>query len=273
MYDNPVMEAPDARSYWERRLSKGPALDTVGWTGLGPSFNRWMYRIRARIFRDEVTALLRDYALAAQTLRVLDAGSGSGFYIDLWKGLGVSNISACDFTNAVVQSINRRYSGMDVRQADLGAPTCPFDRESFDAISCMDVLFHITDDSAYARALRNLSIMLRPGGLLLFSENFLHTVTKRSAHQTSRSLDAIVDCAERAGLQIIARRPMFVLMNSPVDSTSALLRAWWKFAFAIASRNERAANALGTLLYPAELLLTSVMREGPSTELMACRRL
>jgi SAM-dependent methyltransferase len=266
------MEGSDPLGYWEERLAKGPALDTAGWIGLGLAFNRWMYRIRARVFNAAVRRLLREHRLSPQNLRVLDAGAGSGFYVDLWKDFGVRNISACDFTNAAVQSLSRRYPGMDVRRADVGAQTCAFDPHSFDAISCMDVLFHIVDDTAYERAIGNLSAMLRPGGLLIFSENFLHVGTVRSAHQTSRSLTDISAMVQRAGLRIIRRRPVFVLMNTPVDSTNALLRAWWKMVYAIASHLPRAAGVLGMLLYPVEVLLTSALREGPSTEMMICRR-
>jgi hypothetical protein len=40
----------------------------------------------------------------------------------------------------------------------------------------------------------------------------------------------------------------------------------------VASRSNVLGNAAGALTYPLELALVSRLREGPSTELMVCRR-
>ncbi len=91
----------------------------------------------------------------------------------------------------------------------------------------MDMLFHITDDDAYGRAFANLARMLRPGGLLVFTENFVHGPAGPDAHQVSRPLEEIEALVRAAGLEPLWRRPAFVLMNGPVDSDSRLLAAAW----------------------------------------------
>ena len=64
---------------------------------------------------------------------------------------------------------------------------------------------------------------------------------------------------------------MFVLMNGPADTRNPLLKAWWLVVLSLVSLGEPVGRTLGALLYPVELLLTRVLRESPSTELMVCR--
>jgi hypothetical protein len=66
---------------------------------------------------------------------------------------------------------------------------------------------------------------------------------------------------------------MFVLMNYPVDSTSRVHRLCWRvLELAMVAWNPLGA-VLGAVLYPLELALVARLKEGPSTELMLCRRL
>ncbi len=113
----------------------------------------------------------------------------------------------------------------------------------------MDMLFHITDDDAYGRAFANLARMLRPGGLLVFTENFVHGPRRAGAHQVSRPLAEIEALVRAAGLEPLWRRPAFVLMNGPVDSDSRLLRGAWgvltRIPRAPAGRRARAGRSAG----------------------------
>jgi 2-polyprenyl-3-methyl-5-hydroxy-6-metoxy-1,4-benzoquinol methylase len=260
----------DVRQYWEKRFEGGPSLATVGWLGLGPRYNEWLYRVRAAIFRRRVRRALRERAIALQTARVLDVGSGSGFYIDLWRRLGVRDIQGCDLTTAAVEKLREIYPQYAFTQADIGEAALPDVATGYDAISCMDVLFHIVDDARYAQALRNCARLLRTGGMLIFSDNFLHAETQRGAHQVSRSLAEIEAALKDAGLSVYERRPMFVLMNAPVDADGRAIRRFWSLLTRVVRRSEATAFIAGMLLYPIELLLCSVLAESPSTELMIC---
>ena len=153
---------------------------------------------------------------------------------------------------------------------DISAAQIPYSSE-FDAVSSNDVLFHIVDDAAYQRALTNIFGALRPGGYFVFSDNFLHGPTLRSEHQVSRSLEEITFMLRQAGFSIIARRPLFVLMNNPVDSSSRLLRLWWRKLSGALSR-PGLGGGLGAMLYGPELGLARIVKDGPSTEVMVCRR-
>jgi SAM-dependent methyltransferase len=260
----------DVRSYWEKRFEQSPTLATVGWLGLGLAYNRWLYRVRSAIFRHRVRRIFRECRIAPGTARVLDLGSGSGFYIDLWQRLGVRDIQGCDFAPAAVVKLRSIYPGCSFTQEDIGEPSLSHPPASFDAISCMDVLFHIVDDARYAQAIRNCASLLRTGGVLVFSDNFLHAGTQRSPHQVSRSLAEIEAAIRAAGLSVYERRPTFVLMNAPVDSESRSMSLFWSLVTRIVRRSEIAGFIVGMLFYPVELLLNSTLSESPSTEIMVC---
>ena len=254
------------RAYWEQRLGGDYSLGGVGYEGLGEGFNRWGYRARRRVFRRVMRPLV------APGARVLDVGSGTGFYLDRWRELGADSIVACDITDVAVSRLAQRHPGVEVARFDAGDEEAPWAPESFDAISAMDVLFHIVDDGRFARALRTLGRLLRPGGVLAFSDLFVHSDPWRAPHQAIRSLEEIGAGVAAAGLQVELRRPMLVLLNAPVDTDSGLLRATWTGLRAAALRGEALGTAAGALVYPFEVALAATLREGPSTEIMVCRR-
>ena len=106
----------------------------------------------------------------------------------------------------------------------------------------------------------------------MFSDLFVHGEPWRAPHQAIRSLDDVRRAVAAAGLREELRRPMLVLLNAPVDTRSRVLRAsWWTLRTA-ALRGETAGWLAGAAAYPLEVALARVLREGPSTELMVCRR-
>ena len=254
------------RDYWEERLRGDYSLGGVGYQGLGEAFNRWGYRARRRVFRRIVPGFV------APGARVLDVGSGTGFYVGLWRELGAAAITGSDLTAVAVERLAERRPGIESVRLDIGDEALALPAESFDAISAMDVLFHITDDVRFARALVNAARLLRPGGVLVFSDLFVHGAPWRAPHQAIRSLEEVRAAVAAAGLREELRRPLLVLLNAPVDTRSRAARAaWWTLRTA-ALRGEPAGWLAGVAAYPLEVALARVLREGPSTEIMVCRR-
>src|SRR5579883_1253316 len=248
------------RAYWEGRLGEDVSLNSVGYYGLSDNYVAWLYRIRARQFKRAV----RDYVRPG--MRVLDVGSGGGFYVSLWQSLGVGAITATDLTENSLRAIERRFPDVTTRQFDVGALEVPAGLEGFDAISCMDVLHHLVDDEQYERALANCARLLKPGGMLVFTENFLHGPAYRGPHSVSRPLIHIERILRGQGFSIALRKPMFVLMNNPIDSDNPFLKFYWR-ALNYLAEIPVAGGVAGALLYPPEVLATSLLSEGPSTEL------
>jgi len=256
------------RAYWEQRLGSNVPLNAVGYRGLSNAFVAWSYRVKARRFQKYAAQLVTTNS------RILDVGSGGGFAIDNWQRLGMRDITGSDFTDASVSALNGRFPGVSCVRMDISEQELPFAEGSFDAISCIDVLYHIVDDDRYAAAFRNFGRLLKPGGHLIFTENFLHAGTMRGAqlHGVFRSLGVIQSLARDAGLKLKSRRPLFVLMNIPMDSSNPLLRFYWK-AMNRLMKNPVLGYVAGALLYPVELLATSLLREGPSTEIAVAQKI
>lgn len=266
-----MTEPFDVRSYWEDRLRRHYSLAGVGYLRLGRQFNKWMYRVRARVFARVAASLGMDWRSA----RVLDVGSGTGFYVEQWHRLGVAHVTGVDITDKAVEELGRRFPGDAFVRADVGKSgplPLPAGGPPFDAVSAMDVLFHVVDDREYVAAFTNIAAALRPGGWLLWSDNFLRHGSERVVHQASRSLAESEQAVRAAGLEIVRRVPMFVLMNYPADTRSRLMRWAWTALVAPAAIAEPLGWLLGAALYPLDLWLTGWKTEGPTTEIMVCRK-
>jgi len=280
----------DTQGYWERRLREHFSLEGVGYLRLGRRFNRWMYRVRGLVFDEAVRRYWRVGAgLSARTspapaesrvpsaecqAKVLDVGAGTGFYVERWLALGAS-VTGLDLTEVSVGNLRERFPAARFLRADIGLPLeepLASERGTFAAVSAFDVLFHLVDDAHYARALRNLAELLEPRGLLFWSDNFIHQPTTRVTHQVSRSLAEVGETLDAAGLEIVSRVPMFVLMNYPADTRSRLAKWAWTAMVSPAMVSDRLGGVLGALLYPLETWLVRRIDESPSTELMVCRR-
>src|SRR4051794_9078605 len=105
----------DPERYWSDRLSQTFSLGGVGWLGLGESFNRWMYAVRRRVFARTLRGRVESHA------RVLDVGSGTGFYVALWRELGVKDVTGSDLTNVAVERLEDRFPGLRFEQLDISA--------------------------------------------------------------------------------------------------------------------------------------------------------
>jgi SAM-dependent methyltransferase len=257
------------KDYWESRLHANWGLDGVGYMRLGAAFNRWMYRVQTTIFRRHVTTLRSDWA----DVNVLDIGSGTGHYLTLWKDLGVRSVAAADLTDVVVERLRATFR-CDCYSLDVGGDLPPaLTARQFDVVSAFAVLFHVMDDDRYARAIQNVSRLVAPGGLFVFSENFLHGPTQRFPNFVARRLVDIEALLEANGFRVRKRVPMFVLMNAPFDTNGTAARTIWRVGMSPVRRFQSLGALAGALLYGPEILLTSMMSEGPSTELMVCERL
>ena len=262
------MDDLSSRDYWEDRLKENFGLHGTGFQGLGKRYNEYMYKVRKRVFQNLMNKLDMDFA----TVNVLDIGSGTGFYIGLWKDLGVISITGTDITTVAVENLKLKYPSNKFLQLDIGNESSykTFSNK-FDIISAFDVLFHIVDDTRYENAIRNVVSLLKPGGLFIFSDNFLHRDSVRSARQVSRSLNIIHKVLRENNLEVLLRRPMFVLMNAPVDTNKSVLKVIWRTIVSTVHRGEISAFIVCNILYPMELFLVSVIKESPSTEIMICK--
>jgi SAM-dependent methyltransferase len=258
----------DARGYWEDRLTRHPGLAGVGYLRLGARYNAWLYRIRSEVFR----RLTAEWHLSGRPIRVVDIGSGTGHYLHEWLLAGARAVVGTDLTDVAVHRLRAEFPGLTIHQLDIGGVGSVAGLGRYDVVSAFDVLFHITDDEAYKRALQNAYALCRPGGYFIFSELFLRHGRAATTHMVSRSREEIVRLLRCAGFVPLARRPMFVLMNYPADTTARLAQLAWTALVGPSVVSDRLGGFIGRALFALERRLVQWVEESPTTEIMICRR-
>jgi SAM-dependent methyltransferase len=262
------MKEFNAKDYWETRLQKTYGLEGVGYKGLGEAYNKWMYKVRKRVFNKSIQKL--DINLS--TASVLDIGSGTGFYIDRWKEQQVKDLMGVDLTRIAVDKLSERFKEFQFLELDISDKIDVLQGKKFDIISAFDVLFHIVDEIKFEQAIVNIANLLKPGGTFILSDNFIHSPRIEATHHISRTLDDFTKVLKKNGFEIILRKPSFYFLNAPVDTTSNLLKGAWNIQNKIIYRGNFYGNLLGAFLYPLELVMLSFIKEGPSTEVMICHK-
>ena len=91
--------------------------------------------------------------------RLLDVGCGGGRFLEDLARIG--EVSAVE-PSATSLAVARARGVADLHQAPVEA--LPFPESSFDAITCLDVIEHVSDDVAGFAAMRRVA---RPGGFLV----------------------------------------------------------------------------------------------------------
>ncbi len=257
----------DAPSYWEKRLKANPGLLGVGYTKLGTRYNDALYQLRSEVFRQ----LLADLRIDAKACDVLDIGSGTGHYIREWRHAGARSVTGSDLTEVAVGRLREAFPGVTVQRFDVTDPQRPAALTQYDVVSAFDMLFHIVDDARYEQAIKNCFALVKPGGHFIFSESLPHRERHAVPHMVSRTLGEVEELLDRAGFVVVDRRPMFVLMNYPVDG-GALARLAWTAMAGPCVFSELYGGLLGKALLPLERRLVRNRVESPSTEIVVCRR-
>lgn len=207
------MSVFNSKQYWENRLRDKWGLHGAGYLGLGRYYNDWLYKVQRRIFLRHVRFLVDD----CSEIGVLDIGSGTGYFVELWKSLGFSSVTATDITTFSVEELQKKFPDVECYKLDIGdnLPEA-FRNKQYHVISAFAVLFHIVDDGQYQRAIENIFQMLHLEGFFIFTEIFIHGETIREQHFVSRSLEDIEAILKKTGFKVKVRVPMFVLMNYPL---------------------------------------------------------
>ncbi len=254
-------------AYWEERLKGNFSLTGVGDIRFPVSYNRYLYSLRGLAFQKALQQIKRDY----QEFDVLDVGSGVGFYIDQWKRTGVRHVSGSDITSTSVAQLGDRFPDSTFSQWDAGSEDIPFDQE-FGAISAFDVLFHVTDEERFARAISNISSLLTRGGYFLYSDYFMRGDEKRMEHVVFRNGKSTIDLIQNAGMEIVLRTPVFYMMNSPLVTEQRLPRYLFHLLLKSAGRSELLGRLVGGIAYPLEYLLLKLPVSATGTEIIVFQK-
>jgi 2-polyprenyl-3-methyl-5-hydroxy-6-metoxy-1,4-benzoquinol methylase len=259
-----------ADEFWEKRLAKISGLEGVGYAKLGKQFNYWGYQVRKYAFMKIFNSLQKDIS----TCNVLDVGSGTGFYIDIWQKLGAANVTGVDITEVAVANLKKTFPTHLFFQHDISEDIS--NRKDllgqFDFISTMDVLFHIVDDLKFEKAVMNIGSMLKQGGYFIYSDNFINGETVRRTHQVSHSKKELFEMFDKAGFEVIQHKPFMVLSNYPVDSKNPFLHVYWFLLENTVALVKPLGSPIGWLLYQVDKLLINLLDKSVSTEIVLLRK-
>ena len=261
------MQAFDAHAYWNRRLTQYPGLTGVGYRRLGAAYNRWLYRVRSHVVR-RLIAMLR---LGGRPLRVIDIGSGTGHYVREWLLAGAAEVVASDFSEVALKQLRATFQPIQAIRLDITAATLPARLGQYDVVSAFDVLFHVTNNDAYRRAIANCYALCRPGGYFVFSELLFKKRREAMPHMGARTGDKISEILRQVGFIELERSPMFVLMNYPADGSWAARLAWMAL-MSPTLLGDWAGDLLGRALFTLERFLVSRCFESSSAQILVCRR-
>ena len=262
------MQQINTQTYWEKRLSSNFSLHGVGDIGLGKAYNGYLYKVRAFVFRNIVKQLTFD-----KEEKVLDIGSGTGFYINLWKDTGLQSIHGSDITRIVVNNLTLEYPDFTFFQLDVGeALPKEIASNKYDFVSSFDVLFHIVEDEKYKRAIENIAHLIKHKGYFIYSDNFMDDKEIRVKHQVCRKREWVEEFLRENGFVIQKYYPMFFLMNDPINSKNKFLKKTFNLIYRFASKSETMGRFIGTIFYPIEILLLTLFTKGYSTEILVCQK-
>jgi SAM-dependent methyltransferase len=138
-------------------------------------------------------------------LEVLDIGCGAGLSLIRLAGLReIGRVVGLEPDPAALR-LARRHRGFDLIHGS--ALELPFEDQSFDVVTCFDVLQHL-DDGDDLIAAQEIARVLRPGGVALFRSNAAGFGPGRRAGGSAYRLGELIKVLEDAGLSI--RRSSYV---------------------------------------------------------------
>jgi SAM-dependent methyltransferase len=266
-----------AQEYWDRLLERRLDERGVAYPYLAIALNRAMYDAE----RDQAARLLGAHGIVpGPDARVLDVGSGTGIWIDFWRGRGVQDVTGLDLTEVAVAQLRERHPDATFVRADIGSAEHGLSGP-YDLISAMSVLLHITDDERWRRALRTLGSLLAPGGHVLLIEPAVRhrwwgAPFGAGANSKARHLDQWRPALDQAGLEIVELRPATVLLANAVDTRTRFafraLGAYWQALSMGIGPRERPGRIAAAVLGAADRPLRRRMPGGPTAKLMLLRR-
>jgi len=201
----------EARSYWAGRLGEDPELTATGTRPFGVEYQHWLYRLKEAA----IGRLLRGQGVRVAGATVLNVGCGHGYFERLFARHGARHVVGADFVASAVEALRRRQGEFEYHTADITKPLpeC-LEGRTFDVVTAIDVLYHIVDDAAFERAVRNLCSLCRPnGGVLLWTDAPRRDYDERNPHCRYRDASAYADVFVEYGLVQRAATPMYSLFD------------------------------------------------------------
>lgn len=232
----------DPRSFWEERLRSHLDLAGTGEPGLSLAYNRACYRMRERVLSREIAR----EGIALDGARVLDVGSGVGFFVDYYLRHG-AEVTGVELTEVASRHLRERFPEArflhgDISELDPGS--------GYDVVNAFDVLYHIVDDERWESALRRLARALAPSATLLLTDAFVPFEKRVASHNVMRDWKRYRAVLAAEGVSARRAVPTHYLLNRdlgflrPVNRLPGLLYAIDRTLLALSAPSPEPVNRL-----------------------------
>jgi len=145
---HPLRSFFDYQAYWIRRHKQEKmSLRSVGYLRFSDRTNALMYRKVQEILEKA----LHDRNINLKNKKVLDAGAGIGLYASFYLAHG-AHLTSIDISSDALAILHQRFPEVIIHVSSLENLT-KLGLGTFFIVHCFDVLYHITDDRAYVKAL------------------------------------------------------------------------------------------------------------------------
>lgn len=140
---------------------------------MNPHENEKMFRLEGRlwwyrILHERVADAISQQFPGNMSLRIFDAGCGTGGMLDYLIKQGYTNLHGVDGAADAVDFCRERGLNVDILDLNNLVTYCP--GQTFDVVICNDVFCYF-DDAALTELLTQLARRLAPGGLLISNNN------------------------------------------------------------------------------------------------------
>lgn len=263
----------EASSFWNSRYQRFD-LTTSGHIDLPFAYNYWMYELKKKKVRTSVLRCFSSKRVAES--KVMDLGCGTGIYVDMWKSLGVKDLVGLDISSVAVENLNEKYQEYRFHTEDLSDSSLAnkYGAKSYDIVTAIGVLVHILDDEAFCRALKNMVDMLADDGLIVLVEYLRKGPAQEGSYMKVRSLPWYKEVLKKVGLELVEQKPVYFFMGRPYDTQGRFSPFFFNTAFRWnRALIRRFPKFMGTTLYVFDSFITHFMTDGPSEEILVCKKL
>lgn len=221
--------------YWKGIHTDFDGLKAVGRVGLSSCYNRFKYKSEQYSFEKSITTVLLAAWRKKGKLRILDAGTGNGYWTNVLKKICnkhtiEAEFTAIDISKVALSKINTLFPDVLTYELDITKENYFFKSNSFDVVICNYVLHHITIRKDFEYAINNLCGVLHKQGHLIIMDAILtrsfspYYNMDESAYEgsgLSRSLSYINKlCGHLNVHQIHCSEPISFLLNNCLEAGS-----------------------------------------------------
>jgi SAM-dependent methyltransferase len=198
----------EPRRFWSDRLEREFTLRGTGHISYSAAYNVWLYRAKRRALRRALADVGRGPAL--------DIGSGTGWVVAELLRRGTP-VEGCDIAPNAVRRLRQRFPAVSFFELELGAEQAPRPDASYELLTALDVLYHVTDDEAWRAAVAEIARLLRPGGMAIVSDGFGEAEVAAAPHVRLRPMEDWEDAGRSCGVRLVSTIPLYRWLSRDVN--------------------------------------------------------